>query len=296
MEKLLCLFTSFTLLHFTNAQDYADPQRWQLHSIGFSSVLYNNSGAISTYQDFLLLAPESAILKQNLSGFNSHGYNYNIAVGGQGYLSFLHHSKKNNPLPKHREYRIGVQATSTNNISNYYYKTQNYHLDTLHSEAAQTYIYIDSVVSHSIGVSHWATRIELDLSATFCTMPVRLFKVYCGGGITVGATVNARTAIYESMSDRINVSSQPTTGGFQQSISAEYRNESFQNKSSYAGSAYLSIGCRVALGKKRDFWKRLQLTMEVRPQINITDLPELRTYVHPRVGNMFGLRYIVSKA
>jgi hypothetical protein len=53
--------------------------------------------------------------------------------------------------------------------------------------------------------------------------------------------------------------------------------EEFPNKNNFGFSAYIPLGINLRLGNKIEFWKKVNLFYEIRPNINITYVPELRT-------------------
>ena len=68
------------------------------------------------------------------------------------------------------------------------------------------------------------------------------------------------------------------------------KTEYYKNKNNFGFSAYIPMGIDFRIGRKRKFWKQIHLFLELRPGINGTSIPELRTIVNSSMQYGFGLK------
>ena len=140
-----------------------------------------------------------------------------------------------------------------------------------------------------------ANVVAIDVSVIFRTKPDKRFKLYAGIGVTVGGRINATTTVSEYKSSSIETN---TEGGNVESHQNYSENESitetYRNRGSVYAAIYMPIGYTFRMGNKRDFWKRLHLMGEIRPQLSVAGIPEIRTELATAITTVGGFRYILS--
>ncbi len=257
--------------------------------------LFSERTVSGNLADFRKLAPQSEYLNLNFAGYNSSGgavyVNTNAMLSVMLGIKFSDKEKskyKSNPL-----LRLGISYFSGRTLSNNLYKETRKTYDTLTSSQTGQTIYMDSVSLRNYGMNYVGQQLRLDASLIFRTNPEARWSLFAGVGLTTGFSFSAFTEVYysnyrRSESRSANGTILSTDRNF--SSFESIKNERLNNKTNFGASVFLPMGVDFRLGKKREFWKRMHLYYEFRPGINVTSIPELRTFTTASLQHGLGLR------
>lgn len=256
---------------------------------------FSERTANGTLADFKKLAPQSEYLNLNFAGYNSSdgaiNVNSNAMLSVMLGIKFSDKQKskyKPNPL-----LRLGISYFSGRTLSNNLYKENRKTYDTLTSSQTGQTIYMDSVFVRSYGMYYVGQQLRLDASLIFRTNPEARWSLFAGVGLTTGFSFSAFTDInYSNYGRSESRSANGTILSTDRNFSSfeAIKTERFNNKTNFGASAFLPMGVDFRMGKKREFWKRMHLYYELRPGINITSIPELRTFTTVSLQHGLGLR------
>ncbi len=280
LSTVILLIISFSF--FGQEQQPKTVKRISIHDIyiqaGWLSEHNANAGTLT---DFKKLAPQSVLLNNDLTGYSQSGGSisntmFSVMLG----IQFSDKQKttyKANPL-----LRLGIIFSGTN-LTNGLYKEDRKRYDTLTSSQTGQAVYVDSINSKNYSMNYSSQQLRFDGSLIFRTNPEARWSLFTGIGITAGFSFNTNTNILYSKYSKIS--------SFPSSISS-YSNltENYKNKNNFAFSSYIPMGIDFRIGKKREFWKRTHLFFELRPGINSTSIPELRTITNATMQYGFGLK------
>jgi hypothetical protein len=294
--KILFVLTSISLNFSSQAQEGSKKMR--ISEFHLQNGMGINSTQNLTLSDFQNLAPNSILLQNDLSGFNSNAYGMyngyysygpgifarNRMLNTSSYQSLqLGITFKDNPNPI---WRIGISHGSTSTLSSGYSKDFVTRFDTLTSSQTGEEFYVDSVRTKNYFMQYNAEQLHLETSLIYRTNPEARWSLYAGIGASFGFSYNAETNInYNSYRYISGVSSSTTS-----SSDDESESESFTNKSNFSTSLFLPMGINFRMGKNKEFWKRLHMYYEMKPAINITSIPELKTYTSVIMTGVLGLK------
>ena len=261
-----------------------------------SSNVWSNNG---TLEDFKALAPQSTLLNSDFSKFNTgSGQHYSNIAMFSTMIGIQFRDKEKKQYRSNPQLRAGISYFNNASMSRWMSTDERIPIDTLVSAKTNQTAYIDSVHSEKYGMRYSSQQLSLDLSLIFRTNPEARWSLYAGIGIIAGISINSNTDIYYSNS--YSIDSYFETGnapfGYRNSHSeynhsrSEYISESFQNKNNTIFGAYLPLGVDFRIGNKKDFWKRIHLFYEARPSINMTTIPELRTYTNASIFHGLGVK------
>lgn len=255
---------------------------------------------IST-SDVQQLIPESAV--PNLTEYHQ---NYNDYTNGSSIMSasfnFKLLNKSTNTYRKNVIARLGVSFLSVQDLYASWNKVNgNNILDTLvSSQTGQTY-FLDSVSENDIHLDYSSSQLRIDGSLIIRTNPNENVYFYTGIGATIGASVSAKThvsssSIYERKLDSTQVNYTNDYHIYPSEINYYSINSwsSYSNKSNISGSVYLPIGIDVQLLKYDKKGHRFHFFYEMRVGMNMTAIPELKTYWSPYLQQSGGLRFMLN--
>lgn len=276
--------------------------------------LYMNGGFMiqssqfSNMADYSKLAPESKLLKVDLS---SYSQTESFSTNTSGMFSVLMGMRfgekdksgyKPNPI-----FRAGFSYLNSANISNGLYKSGNKRYDTLVSNADGSEHYVDSVSQRRYDMSYNSQQIRIDLSLIFRTDGKARWSFYSGIGLNAGVSLNANTKI-----DYSNYAYTETDGKTYSSSNSQSKypfsyyfyetppppadakvtsnTETFRNENNSSFSAYIPLAVDFRIGKVKPFWKRTHLFIEFRPGVNSVNIPELGRFSSAYWQSNFGLK------
>jgi len=271
-------------------------KRISISDIYIQTGFFLERSTSGTLTDFKTLAPQSVLLNSDFTGYSSsNGLSltgntmFSVMLG----IQFSDKQKttyKANPL-----LRLGVCYLSGTTLTDNLFKEDRQTYDTLTSAQTGQTVYIDSVTTKSSGMNYSSEQLRFDVSLIFRTNPEARWSLYTGIGITAGLSFNANTDIYYSKYDRTETRN-PNGNSSSSSYSSYFgsnnnsQTERFRNKNNFGLSTNIPMGVDFRIGKKREFWKRTHLFYELRPGINITSIPELRTIANASLQHGLGLK------
>mgnify|MGYP000644375254 CR=1 FL=1 len=227
--------------------------------------------------DFQAMAPNSALLATDFSSFSLANRQ---ATGGSFHaLSVGIKFKKSNPT-----LRLGIAYLMNNNLNMAYEKVIKYAYDTLTSSqtGTQTILTHDSLYRYSM--TNLSKQLRLDAALIFRTNESARWSLYAGVGASLGYTIESTTRIDYTIENMDRPKSKENTIDSRQT-------EIFENKNYLTSSIYAPLGIDFRIGKKREFWKHLHLTYELKPSINFVAIPEIKTVTVVGMVSTGGLRY-----
>lgn len=268
-------------------------KRISIHDFYVQKGMFFERNTNGTITDFKTLAPQSVLLNNNMTDFSqSGGFSmtgntmFSVMLG----LQFSDKQKtiyKANPL-----LRLGISYFSGTTLTGDSYKEDRKPYDTLTSTQTGQTVYIDSVITKNYSMNYSSEQLRFDGSLIFRTNPEARWSIFTGIGFTAGLSINANTNIYYRNYGRteIRYADGSTSSSYNYSGNDNSKTENFKNKTNFGASTYIPMGIDFRIGKKREFWKRTHLFYELRPGINITSIPELRTITNASLQHGLGLR------
>lgn len=279
--QVLC-FTFFTIGQKNSSFSVSDV------FISGGAQLYS----IPNYQlnDIQKLAPNSKILSQDLSGYNSSYWGNNYYSDGAAIFSAQLAFKKNkekvsvttNPI-----YRVGISYGNFNTLMDQRYKTTATPYDTLTSSRTGETFYIDSLYTQGIMSTHTKQQLRLEGALIFQTENQRRLSFYAGASLALGVSFNAETRI----SEYEYAYGTGYNSFFYSSNLGEYKAETFENKGSWTAEVGIPLGANFRLGKTTPLLNQFNLFLEIKPSIGFIDVPEVKTLIVPLLQNSIGIRY-----
>lgn len=270
----------------------------QAQSIRFSDVYIsagmNWSQPSGSLSDFQKLAPNSAILNNDFSGFTSSDYYYYSGHQAEGRASFLvgidFKNKETGEFGGTPQLRVGLTYSSGVSLSYNLWNETRTTYDTLTSSRTGNKAYVDSIYSESYAMDYSTENLMLDVSLVFKTNPDARWSLYGGIGVAAGLSFNARTFVSEYQYSSISNQGQYYDKYYNDNYDGNDEYESFRNENTFLLTGYIPLGVDFRIGKKSEFWKRTHLFFELRPAINYSHIPELGNYVQGSLQHSFGIR------
>ena len=284
-QTLLLALMSLGTINILFGQDNGNPdKKFSINEYSFYSAANMSQNGSATLADFKTLAPQSILLNNDFSTYSA-GKSFNSAHSNlfSMMVGFKCQSKPNSSL------RLGITYISGTSLGTSFNKETSSVYDTLtSSQTGQTY-YLDSVTRKTYSMNYSYQQIRLDASYLFRTNPEERWSLYTGIGASFGLSFNNTTQIdYRSFSHGSSFTDQSGSNG--SNNTKDTQTESFQNKSTYGFTAYVPMGVDFRIGKKREFWKKIHLFYEVRPALNFSNIPELRSMTNVSVQNGMGVK------
>lgn len=293
MKKTRILTGSIILIASIHCYVYGQEQQSKpvkkvcIQDVYVQTGLFTERNSNGTLADFKTLAPKSKLLDNNFTDYNTNsGMSMNSNTMFSVMLGIKFGDTKNKKYKPNPLLRLGISYFSGTSLTGYLYKETRKTYDTLTSSQTGQNIYLDSITSQSYGMNYSSQQLRFDGSVIFRTNPEARWSLYTGIGITAGLSINAKTEIYYSKNQYSNSNST----SYSSFGSGDYKSENFKQKNNFGASTFIPLGVDFRIGKKREFWKRTHLFYELRPSINITSIPELRTTINPSLQHGLGLR------
>jgi hypothetical protein len=255
----------------------------------------NGQTSAGSHSDYQFLAPGSQILENNPGALDAKSQFYSPYSSSGGFslqtgIQFL--NRENNEYRSNPTLRVGLRYASINQFSDWSTSEDRTAYDTLVGQNTSNIYYLDSVRSKTVRGNYEYEQISIDASLIFRTKDELRWSVYGGVGVRFGLSINAKTSIGYDESEYTNVRgysnemSIPTYAYLGSGI-----NESYQNKNSFGGSAYLPLGVDFRIGKDSPFWNMFHLYAEAQPGIMFKNIPEIdRTVVESYLTINSGIR------
>jgi hypothetical protein len=269
------------------------PCKVQPYDMSVSSGQFWQYTDYSTIEDFRKLAPNSDILKDDLSdhsgGSSSALYIYPVYSVNMG-LRFYSKSKqdyKHNP-----QVRVGFSFFTQTLLTANYSRADYKRYDTLTSSQTGDMIFVDSVHTSMYGMSYSTEELRLDASVIYRTSSSPRWSLYAGLGINAGWALQATTVISHNDLNATTYATSPSYNWYNASNS-EF--EQFRNKGSFGAAVYFPLGINMRLGKKREFWMPFHIYAEMRAGLNMNSIPGVGSSVLPASQFGIGLRYVFGQ-
>lgn len=254
---------------------------------------FSRGNSNGTLTDFKTLAPQSVLLNANLADFSqSGGFSLTSNNMFSVMLGLQFSDKQKTTYKANPQLRLGVSYFSGTSLTGGLFNEERKPYDTLTSAQTGQAVYLDSVTTKSYGLNYSSEQLRFDGSLIFRTNPEARWSLFAGVGITAGFSINTNTDIYYSNFGWTETSNSNTFPSryYDYSSSDNWKTEKYKNKNNFGASTYIPMGIDIRIGKKREFWKRTHLFYELRPGINITSIPELRTITKASIQHGLGLR------
>ncbi len=254
---------------------------------GTSNVNYDRMSV----DDFLKLAPEGMDyvfdhedMNEDYFGGRASSESFTALLGlrfkdenGQGYST--------NPT-----LRIGVSYHRYSDLQMQLYNSETYVIDTLVSNQTGEEFPVDSTYYKNVYADYSTQQVRLDASMIYRTKPEARLSLYGGIGFSAGISFGNET----------NVNRNETANWTNPEINAPSNYESkgergvFSNEEGYIFSGYIPLGIDYRLAKEHPLWSNISVICEMRPSLELIDIPELKTYVDGDFQVQFGFRMNVA--
>lgn len=246
---------------------------------------------VTTIEDFRKLAPNSELLPNDLTGFKTYD---NYYYGGNFVSSIMMGIKfgdkesgnyKPNPI-----LRVGLNYYIGQSLNQSTYKEERTPFDTLTSSNSGEKFPVDSVSYTNYQMGYRSQQIRFDASLIYRTNPAARWSLYGGVGLNVGMSFNAYTQIdyyqssYIGPEENTNIAYYNTNGNY------TYEEEQTKNETAVSYAGYLPLGVDFRISNTSEFFKRVHLFYEMRPTLNVSNIPELSTIVSPAFHQGIGLK------
>ncbi len=284
MKKLNLGLAILGFVIFSNSNAQEKTPRVRISEFHLQTGFQYYPNGTTSLEDFQKLAPNSILLKEDLSSYSSFGNYYN----GAGNFSSVHLGLtfKNHP---NALLRVGItNMLGVSGLQNGFTKEDYFPYDTLTSSATGEQTFIDSVSSQSYFMNHSSRQIRLDAALIFRTDASARWSLFAGIGASLGVNYNATTFISYYRNSYIN-SQNGNSYNYGYNNGSE-KTESFTTKNYLTTTAYIPMGVDFRIGKNQPFWKRLHLYYEIKPSISMTQIPALRTITTVNMTQALGLK------
>jgi len=288
--KIKHLTTAVLLFFQFSAFAQTDVKRMIIKDLYVQTGSFVERNTNGTLADFKTLAPQSVLLNRlpannftNVIG-NTNSSMFSVMMS----IKFSDKEKaafKSNPL-----LRLGFSYLSGNGMTGWSSTQKDIPYDTLSSTKTGNSIYVDSINTKQYGIDYTTEQLRLDASMIFRLKPEARWSLYAGVGLMAGLSINSSTDIYYNEYFRL-VSRYPDgySQNYGRSSTIETQSESFKNKTNMGFTIHVPMGVDFRIGKK-GFWNQMHLFYELRRGINMTSIPELRTYTNASSQHGIGLR------
>lgn len=167
--------------------------------------------------------------------------------------------------------------------------------DTLTSSQTGTSTFIDSLTISTYDLTHTYSQLALDGSVIFLKEYPKRWSIYGGGGVQVGFAFDGRAQVSHYIERRTDPRLSPSGSSGNPTDAFDSTREEFRTKDDLTFALYAPLGVTYRLGKKRAFWRALNLCYEMRPTLSLGGVPEIDLGARVVVGQYFGLRVDLLK-
>ncbi len=281
----------FTSLAFTSAFSQEKLSRFKVSEITLLPSVFAESNPSASIDDFYTLAPNSKLLPANYTGYDVGSY-YSSGGGfsASALLGFKFLNKDGTAYKANPLFRAGITYTYAQNISSSASYEERTPYDTLTSGNTGDVYYIDSVAITYLDMQYQTQQVKLDLSLLFRTNPKARWNLFGGIGAQIGTSLNAQTQINKYEGFYLNNPQNLQSGYFSESNIGDQQTEKTNNENVFTASIYAPMGVDFRVSDNNEFFQRIHLFYEMRPSLNITSIPELRTTTNAAFGFGFGVK------
>lgn len=298
--KTLLLCTLLFSLYTISAQDsLKSVKAIRINDVGLQINLFSSSENYTFLDDFRALAPQSALLKNELTEYSPQS-NTNVfsTISSNPVLSvfagFKFSNKEKNAYRKHIRFNTGLTLFNQQ-VSGYYNYTKTKPYDVLTSGTTGNTVRLDSVINKSYSMMYSSSQLRLDVSFLWSTsQEKRRIAFYTGLGISAGMSFNSSTSINYSTYSQVRLNTQGEQYSSYSQESGSYTGEVFKsNKKDYGLAVYIPLGADLVLGKTRRFWKNTHVYYDIKPCYNALKIPGIRDFGSIGILHGWGLRFTV---
>lgn len=267
--------------------------RLTFHDLFYSSGVSYRTVPSEGISDFQKLAPQSALLKNDITGFSAV---MDDTFGSQAQVSFgltlSLDPKQGNVRRGQSRFRLALHTSNGTLLGARYATETTTTIDTLTGTNPSLYVIIDSVYSRNYTMSYDTRSIGLDLAFIRTTNPEKRWSVWSGAGIMIGAIIQPNARIrYDETAYTESQAQAASQINYRKTYYGETTNEQFRTKSSWMTTVYVPFGLDFRIGKKRVFWMPFHLYYEFRPMLHFQGVPELGTIIAVNQSIHGGIRY-----
>lgn len=283
MKKLNLGLAILGVVIFSSSNAQENTPRVRISEFHLQTGFQYYPNGTTSLEDFQKLAPNSILLKEDLSSYSSFGYYNGTGNFSSVQLGLTSKSRPNALL------RVGItNMLGVSGLQNGFTKQDYFPYDTLTSSLTGEQTFIDSGSYQSYFMNHSSRQIRLDAALIFRTDAAARWSLFAGIGASLGLNYNATTYISYSTNNFIN--NQNSNYYSYNSSNGSEKTESFTTKNYLTTTAFIPMGVDFRIGKKQAFWKRLHLYYEIKPSISMTQIPELRTITTINMTQALGLK------
>jgi hypothetical protein len=271
-------------------------KRIKLSTLSLQTGLFVESNTSATIEEFRKMAPASDILKSDLSEFmNSPSNRFYGFVMNSMQAGFLFRDKNNKSYKTNRQLNIGITFLRSSPVSNAYTKLSELRYDTLTSASSGEVVFLDSLITQIYDMNYSSAQGRIDLSYTFNSNAEQRLVLSGGFGITAGFSINSRTNVTYARMARTR--QQDQYGNISEELigdnSFQSENEIINSAKSFASSLYLPLALSFRLGEKDNYWRKMHVFFEVRPGVNFSFIPSIRTIANGCTQAGIGIKWKV---
>jgi len=294
LTKFLSLIVLLTVsLSVIGQEQSLTIKRIRIHDLFIQAGINGLDMADAPISDFKALAPQSLLWNTDLTDFFPSG---SIIMKNRPMFSalvgFQFSDRQKSKYKTNSLLRLGISYFSGSKLTGGIFKADSKPFDTLTSSQTGQQLFIDSVSTRSYTMNYSAEQVRFDGSFIFSTNPIHNFSMFIGIGMTAGFSINANTNIYYDYYS--NKQSNNGSVTYQDYYFEPEKSEHITNKMNYSVSVYAPMGFDFRLGKENIFWEKIHLFYELRPGVNFTSIPELRTMTNINLQQGLGIRVSVD--
>lgn len=288
MKKLsLVLFSTILVL---NGFSQKDPSV----IVSDFTLYFGTAGGESeslTEQELLDLAPSAReILFSDDDEFYTNYFDYSDSFIFNAALGLKFAKDGSESISHNPTLRLGISYENSRPLDFYRGSSETFRIDTLVSTQTGQLYFVDSTYSRSLSGQYLSERIKIDAAIVFRTSQEKRLSLFAGAGFTVGLSFNNKTdvSLYES-------SSVDDFDSLFELSSTERETVIIPNEGAFVASAYVPFGLEYRLSNSHPVWSQLYLSYEMRPSLEVFEVPELKTLTLARFQALFGFRFEVGQ-
>lgn len=290
VKNIISIIVFFSICMHSQAGTNDSSKRIYVSEGFISGGAYGQTNPEGTLKNFRGLAPGSTLLLQNYAGYHE----YSSGSNGQGNpMIILGIGLRSKCKTNSATYRFAVGYGLLTDMEGQYYTTNKFRIDTLTSSRTGQNVYIDSTVDERYTFAHYSRILKLDVSVIWRTSAKQKTKLFAGIGCFAGTSLYSETRIEYSKINRVNYPS--NNYYFGPGLTNQKISETYHQKSQTMAAIYCPFGIDYQLSKKSDFFKNLNLFLELRTQLYYKKIPELGKTIQGGLQVNIGLRYTFSR-
>jgi hypothetical protein len=288
--------TSLFLALLASTQLLSAQSKVKVSEFSVSTGSFMQESPISQFNDWQRMTPGSSLLPaltKDLSNFNQMNSEMNGGSVWAANLGLQFTDRAGMRYNRNPLLRLGIQYQGASVLSQSFHKQTTYAHDTLTSSQTGAQTYVDSVQVEHYNINYRQKRLMLDASVIFRTKNSSRWGLYAGIGMSLGASFRNQTEIDYTMYKGTN-GTNPLHGFTFNNMfgnTKDNQRELFANNTSFAGAFYIPLGATFRLSNKHEFWNKISLTLESRPGLYWSGIPELTsTTLNTGVATQVGFR------